>query len=136
MRDIPARGPCLSSYWNRSLGLKFLVSVETSWEAKWVCCSLRLLFRFACSGVDRDPGGSRTNWVLIAVIKLSRTSAIRKQRWTSSTTLVRKALTVSFKRRSDTATSSSFPPRAKLWRSCETRATRIVGRVHLPSKET
>ena len=81
------------------------------------------MVRVACSGLDRDPGGSRTNWVLIALIKFSRTSAMRRQIWTSSTTLVRKALTVSFKRRSDIATSSSFPPRAKVWSGRETNTT-------------
>ena len=70
---------------------------------------------FAFCGLMLERATRRTNlWRMLEVRPLRR-SAIRRQRCTSSTTLVRRALAVSSSRRREIATSSSLPPRAKVW---------------------
>ena len=60
-----------------------------------------------------DCPASRTNLFRTLVVKPSRRSAIRRHRWTSSTTLVRSALIVRSRSTRDAITSFSLAPTAK-----------------------
>ena len=60
-----------------------------------------------------DCPASLTNLFRTLVVKPSRRSAIRRQRWTSSTTLVRRALIVRSRSTREAMTSFSLAPKAK-----------------------
>lgn len=66
--------------------------------------------------------GRRTNLCRRFEVKRSSRSAMRRQRWTSSTTLVRRAFTVLSSSCSDVLTSSSLAPMAKVYSSISNRA--------------
>ena len=60
-----------------------------------------------------DVPASLTNLCRTLVVRPSRRSAMRRQRWTSSTTLVRRALIVRSRRSREAMTSFSLAPSAK-----------------------
>ena len=60
-----------------------------------------------------DCPASLTNLLRTLVVRPSRRSAIRRHRWTSSTTLVRSALIVRSRSRREAMTSFSLAPKAK-----------------------
>ena len=60
----------------------------------------------------RGATARRTNFALTEDIRPARRSAMRSERWTSSTMDVRRASIVFSKRRMDVWTSDSLPPRA------------------------
>ena len=78
------------------------------------CCELNVVLGGV--GTLELRAASRTNLCRILEVKPSRRSAIRRHRWTSSTTLVRKASMVRSSNRNDVATSSSLAPSAKVCR--------------------
>lgn len=57
-------------------------------------------------------------------VRVSRRSAMRMLKWTSSTTHLRRALMVRSMRLRETATSSSLAPRANVWIDRQQQANR------------